>query len=315
MVANNADVGEDEESESEGSEGDEGEGSSGGELHWSSDDNSSDEEYQQLYNLLDELYGDDEPEIVQAIKELSEDSRKELKMMKRVVIRGMYEVALPRHVREIRETGAEFVERTLRSPSHCYTHFRMRAHVFESLHEELVTKYGLTSTRKCSSREALGIFLYMVGPPQPVRQADSRFERSMGTISQKFKHVLSCLTKLADDIIAPNDHAFRSVHPKVANHRAAPFFNNAIGALDGTHVKVTVPFEKVGQYINRKNEKSQTVLAICDFDRRFTFVAAGVPGPAHDWTVLQAAMRRYASGFPHPPTGKPLLSQLNFFMN
>jgi hypothetical protein len=61
---------------------------------------------------LDELYGDDEPEIEQAIKELSEDSRKELKMMKRAVIRGMYEVALPRHVREIRETGAEFVERT-----------------------------------------------------------------------------------------------------------------------------------------------------------------------------------------------------------
>jgi hypothetical protein len=46
MVANNADVGEDEESESESSEGDEGEGSSGGELHLSSDDNSSDEEYQ-----------------------------------------------------------------------------------------------------------------------------------------------------------------------------------------------------------------------------------------------------------------------------
>ena len=100
------------------------------------------------------------------------------------------------------------------------------------------------------------MFLYMVGPPQRVRQADNRFERSMETVSREFHEVLSCVTQLAKDIICPKDLTFSSVHKKVANHRSAPAFNNAIGAIDGTHVKVVVPFSKAGQYINRRNEKT-----------------------------------------------------------
>jgi hypothetical protein len=96
----------------------------------------------------------------------------------------------------------------------------------------------------------------MVGPPQPVRQAENRFERSMETVSRKFHHVLSCVLKLAIDIIRPKDSTFSSVHHKVAKHKSAPAFNNAIGAIDGTHVKVIIPFSKVGQYIDRRNEKN-----------------------------------------------------------
>jgi len=154
------------------------------------------------------------------------------------------------------ETGIQWVERTLRNPTACYNMFRMQRHVFELLHEQLVHKYGLQLTSKMCSREALGMFLYMVGPPQPVRQVENRFERFMETVSRKINHVLSCLTKLAKDIIAPKDPAFSSVHPKVAKHRSAPFFNNAIGAIDGTHVKVMIPFSKVGQYVNRNNKKN-----------------------------------------------------------
>lgn len=94
------------------------------------------------------------------------------------------------------------------------------------------------------------------------------------------------------------------MHPKLANHKSAPSFNNAIGALDGTHVKVLVPFSKVGQYINRKSDKTQNVLAICDFDCRFTIVAFGIPGSAHDWTILQEAIRKYGPNFPHSSPGK-----------
>jgi hypothetical protein len=37
-----------------------------------------------------------------------------------------------------------------------------------------------------------------------------------------------------------------------------------------THVPVTVPTEKVVQFIGRKGITTQNVLAICDFDMRFT---------------------------------------------
>jgi len=74
--------------------------------------------------------------------------------------------------------------------------------------------------------------------------------------------------------------------------------------LDGTQVKVIVRGVKQGPYFNRKSDKTQNVLAICDFDRRFTFVAAGIPGSAHDCAVLREAMERYGEHFPHPPAGK-----------
>ena len=150
---------------------------------------------------------------------------------------------------------------------------------------------------------------WYLDPHKPVRQVENRFERSMETVSRKFHHVLSCVLKLAIDIIRPKDSTFSCVHNKVAKHRSAPAFNNAIGAIDGTHVKVIIPFSKVGQYIDRRNEKTQNVLAICDFDRRFTFVAAGIPGSAHDWIVLQEAIRKYGTNFPHPPAGKLFASK------
>jgi hypothetical protein len=218
---------------------------------------------------------------------------------------GMYhETYLNRQPRrQAVESGYDWVQKTVGNPTACRYMFRMQPHVFELLHERLVQSYGLKSTIRMTSREALGMFLWILGPPQPVRQVWDRFVRSMETISRKFKHVLRCVTKLANDIIRPKDPTFSTVHPNLANHRYAPFFDNAIGGIDGTHVTVTMPMSKVGQYINRKSVKTQNVLAIYDFDSRFTFVAVGIPGSAHDYTVLQEAMSKYGSNFPHPPPG------------
>jgi hypothetical protein len=41
------------------------------------------------------------------------------------------------------------------------------------------------------------------------------------------------------------------------------------------------------------------VLAICDFDMRFTFVIAGRPGAAHDTYILNHALANFSS-FPVP---------------
>ena len=68
-------------------------------------------------------------------------------------------------------------------------------------------------------------------------------------------------------------------------------------------ISVIVPGDKQGPYFNRHNDKTQNVLAICDFDQRFTFVAAGIPGSAHDWVVLREAMERCGDKFPHPSQG------------
>jgi hypothetical protein len=93
------------------------------------------------------------------------------------------------------------------------------------------------------------------------------------------------------------------VHPHLENPSFWPHFNNCIGAIDGTHMKMVVPNRDKIAHLNRHNETSQNVMAICDFDMRFTFVLAGWPGSAHDMRVFKDAMTPHHHKFPHPPEG------------
>jgi len=127
--------------------------------------------------------------------------------------------------------------------------FRMSRALFERLHDLLVSTYGLKSTHKMSSTEALGMFLWMIGPPQPVRQVHNRFKRSTETISRKFDEVLHSVYLMSVTILKPRDPEFKSVHPRLKGPRFSPFFDNCIGAIDGTHIKVVVPADKLVQHV------------------------------------------------------------------
>lgn len=227
---------------------------------------------------------------------------------------GMYEYALhiDKHLtrseyRKPALTGLEWVYTKLGDRKQCYNMFRMNPTMFYRLHDVLVESYGLKSTTKSSSIEALGMFLWMVGAPQSVRQAEDRFERSMATVSSMFHKVLKCLVNLAADIIKPADPEFRTMHPRLQQPRFHPYFKDCIGAIDGTHVPCVVPQDKFMQHLCRKGMTTQNVLACCDFDMRFTFVLAGWPGSAHDMRVFRDATTRFGHVFPHPPTGSYLL--------
>ena len=209
-------------------------------------------------------------------------------------------------MRQPEVSGYDWVRQTLQKPKSCFNMFRMSRPLFESLHNLLESSYGLKSSNKMSSVEALAMFLWMVGAPQSIRQAENRFQRSTETISRKFEEVLHSLYKLSADIIKPKDPQFRTVHPRLQAPRFAPYFHNCIGAIDGTHVPVVVPASKVLQHVSRKGYTSQNVLAICDFNMRFTFVVAGWPGSVHDMRVFNDAIRKYGDKFPHPPPGKDL---------
>ena len=134
--------------------------------------------------------------------------------------------------------------------------------MFHRLHKLFVESYGLKSSIKSTSMEALGMFLWMLGAPQSVRQAGDRFERSLGTVHNNFEKVLQCVVKLAADIIKPVDREFRTIHHRLRNPRFHPFFNNCIGALDGTHIPCVVPSDKVVQHMCRKGITTQNVLFV-----------------------------------------------------
>lgn len=199
-------------------------------------------------------------------------------------------------------TGIQWVEERMKDPRKFYNCFRMRRSVFRMLHETLVATYGLQSTSQMSSIESLAIFLWMLGAPESNSQAADRFERSVSTISRKFHEVLDCVDRMAGDYIRPHDPTFTQVHEKIRQQRFWPHFKNAIGAIDGTHIPVLVAAKDKQKYTNRKGYTSQNVLAICDFDLRFTFAVPGWPGSAHDNRVWTDARPRFAN-YPHPPHG------------
>ena len=199
-------------------------------------------------------------------------------------------------------TGIQWVEQKEAHAQVFYSLFRMRRSVFYPLLDLLVATYGLTSSCNMSAKEALALFLWTVGTCQTTDNVADRFKHSRSTVSRKFYEVLDCLDRMAGDYIRPKDRNFTEVHPKMQTTRFWSHFNDAIGAIDGTHIKVIVPKQLDAQHRNRHGYTSQNVMAICDFDLRFTFVVAGWPGSVHDtrvWTDAQVSYPHY----PHPPPG------------
>jgi hypothetical protein len=211
------------------------------------------------------------------------------------------------------KSGYDLVMRTLGNSTSCYNMFRMNRDVFDKLHNVLVKSYGLKSTTRMSAVEALGLFLWIVGAPQSMRQAEDHFVRSTETCSRKFEKVLHSVSKLAAEIIRPLDPEFSTVHQRLQSLQFSPYFDNCIGEIDGTHIKVVVPTNKVTQHMGRKGYTSQNMMAVCDFDMGFTFVVAGRPGLVHDMRVFKDAITKYGDKFPHPPQGNSLALVSQYF--
>ena len=158
------------------------------------------------------------------------------------------------------QSGYNWVMRTLENPRACYNMFRMSRNVFDKLHNVLVESYGLKSTKKMTSVETLSLFLWMCGAPQGMRQAEDQFSRSTETCSRKFDKVLCSVNRLAANIIRPRDPESRTVHKRLQAPRFSPYFDNCIGAIDGTHVPVTVPTEKgSSEHGKKRNHNSECV--------------------------------------------------------
>jgi hypothetical protein len=236
---------------------------------------------------------------------LQEDAEHEKQVMETIFLFGMYHDTYMHKNKRMTapESGQEWVMRNLADQTECYKLFRMTPPMFYKLHDLLVQSYGLKSTSKCNSIEAVGMFLWMVGASQSVRQVDNRLQRSLETVHRNFGKILKCLVKLAADIIRPVDPEFKTIHRRLQCPRFRPHFNDCIGAIDGTHVEVVVPNDKKVQYLCRKGHTTQNVLAVVDFDMRFTFVLAGWPGSVHDMRVFNDAINKYKERFPHPPLG------------
>jgi hypothetical protein len=105
------------------------------------------------------------------------------------------------------------------------------------------------------------------------------------------------------------------VHSRLQEARFSPHFHSDIGAINGTHIPVIVPSSTTIAYFGRYRETTQNVLAVCDFDIRFTFVIARWPGSVHDTRVFNEALVKYADKFPFPSEGKKFGTTILFVIS
>ncbi|XP_071816616.1 putative nuclease HARBI1 [Apostichopus japonicus] len=62
---------------------------------------------------------------------------------------------------------------------------------------------------------------------------------------------------------------------------------NTLGAVDGTHIRITAPREFPQSYFNRKHFYSMQLQGVCTSNLLFTHVLTGWPGSVHDARVFR----------------------------
>ena len=134
--------------------------------------------------------------------------------------------------------------------------------------------------------------------------------------NNKTNCIHSCFHEVLDALLILHTHfvSLPTANTPIASRifdddKYYPFFEDCIGALDGTHIPMFVPAEDHAQYQNYEGFLSQNVLAACDFDMRFLYILAGWEGSAHDGRVLQDAQT--ARGF-CTPKGKYWLGDARY---
>nr|KAJ0212679.1 hypothetical protein LSAT_V11C400165520 [Lactuca sativa] len=199
-------------------------------------------------------------------------------------------------------TGRMFITEVLNGHRRrCYELFRLNVPVFRQLCLDLATNYGLQQSRKVSIEESVGIFLMTLAHGCSNRFVQEFFNHSGETIHRHFHTVLEAVLKLSADIIKPDANYNDDVPAYILNNpRYYPMFKDCIGAIDGTHVRASVPQKDEVKYIGRKGYATQNIMAVCDFNMCFTFVWAGWEGTAHDTRIFNEALQRPDLSFPYP---------------
>jgi hypothetical protein len=82
-----------------------------------------------------------------------------------------------------------------------------------------------------------------------------------------------------------------AVSPKIRqNTKFWPYFKDALGALDGSHIHSSPPARERTSYRNRKGFVSQNCLFGCSFGLQFVFTYTGWEGSATDAKVYENAL-------------------------
>ncbi|XP_050941503.1 uncharacterized protein LOC127149685 [Cucumis melo] len=122
----------------------------------------------------------------------------------------------------------------------------------------LRTIAGLTSTEVVDVEEMVAMFLHILAHDVKNRVIQREFMRSGETISRHFNMVLLAVIRLHDELLKKPQPV-----PNECTDQRWRWFENCLGALDGTYIKVNVPASDRARYRTRKGEVATNVLGVC----------------------------------------------------
>lgn len=205
--------------------------------------------------------------------------------------------------------------------------FGMRRHVFLALVLQIrCLGYLEAENATIFLEESLAIFLYTCVTGLAIDHVAERFQHSKSTISEYgslcyfgkkliwlIRHFRIILNILSDERFYNKYVHLPNVNDPVPeaiqnNPKWWPFFQNVLGAIDGTHINCTPSAQDVHSARNRKGGVTQNCLAVVSFQMRFLLFISGWDGCAADATMYAKAR---LSDFRIPP-GKCYLADAGF---
>jgi hypothetical protein len=243
---------------------------------------------------------------------------------------SLYEEKRPVHTSSL--SGAQLVKEILEGhESWSKVEFRMEPEIFRAVSDYLKRERLLEGTTRVDVDEQLGMFMYMISHNATNQDLQKKFQHSAETVHRKLNEIINLIPLLVQRFVKVPTSL--QPHPKImSNPRFWPYFQvnhytyiyfinlfqtfpqlfskipcflffdmqNCIGAIDGTHIPITIAEEIAAPYRNRKGTLSQNMMVACDFDLNFTFISCGWEGSASDAGVLRSAISK---GF-EVPAGK-----------
>lgn len=172
------------------------------------------------------------------------------------------------------------------SDVNCHEQLRMNRSTFMKLCCLLRT-VGLGDSRYVILEEKVAMFLYTLGHYHKNRKVKFDFMRSGQTVSKHFHAVLKGVLRLQGRLLKTPEPI-----PAGSNDDRWKWFQNCLGALDGTYVKVKPPTLHKPRYRTRKGEIATNVLGVCTPNLQFIYVLPGWEGSASDSRILRDAVTR-----------------------
>jgi hypothetical protein len=133
-----------------------------------------------------------------------------------------------------------------------------------------------------------GVFLYYVAHGSGSQVAAEQFGLSHTTTKRIINNVLAALAIVYPDHVRwpETDEERSSISNAFYEARGIP---NIIGCVDGTHIPCRAPNNVKSSYVNRKGWTSNSVMAVCDDQLRFTYIVPDPPGCAHDSRIFHSS--------------------------